>query len=319
MPARLAITGGNGFIGRHVVAAAMERGHAVVGVVRSEQAAHLVRGLGAEPALVPALATAPLEAAFDGARAVVHLAQIGAERGGATYDAVNVAGTEAVAVAARRAGARRLVFLSGLGVGQYGIKPRCTNRYFLSKLAAEVCLFRSGLEVTVLRPSYVLGPGGELVPTLLRELDGGEVEQIDDGSHRMQPISVGDAAQAILAALEHGEPDPRVLDLVGPEPLRYADLVERVAVSVARRRPLPHHRLRSISSEEADRRARAGGYRGMLPDELDCLLCDEVGDPRPLEALLGRPLLPLDEALGEAVDAALGQRSGDRGRPSGSR
>jgi len=60
----------------------------------------------------------------------------------------------------------------------------------------------------------------------------------------------------------------------------------------------------AIPVEEADRRARAGGYMGMLPDELDCLLCDETADPTPLEGLLGRPLRPLDEALAAAVRAA---------------
>jgi hypothetical protein len=53
--------------------------------------------------------------------------------------------------------------------------------------------------------------------------------------------------------------------------------------------------------EEAERRAASGGYRGLLADELDCLLCDEVGDPGPLEALLGRFLTPLDEAVDKAV------------------
>ena len=43
---------------------------------------------------------------------------------------------------------------------------------------------------------------------------------------------------------------------------------------------------------------------GMLPDELDCLLCDETADPAPLESLLGRTLLPLDEALAAAARAA---------------
>ena len=42
----------------------------------------------------------------------------------------------------------------------------------------------------------------------------------------------------------------------------------------------------------------------MLPDELDCLLCDETADPAPLESLLGRKLLPLDEALAAAARAA---------------
>ena len=40
-------------------------------------------------------------------------------------------------------------------------------------------------------------------------------------------------------------------------------------------------RVREVPIEEADRRARAGGFSGMLPDELDCLLCDEVSDSCP--------------------------------------
>jgi hypothetical protein len=42
----------------------------------------------------------------------------------------------------------------------------------------------------------------------------------------------------------------------------------------------------------------------MPADELDCLLCDEVADPAPLQALLRRPLTTVDEALHRAVEAA---------------
>jgi hypothetical protein len=42
----------------------------------------------------------------------------------------------------------------------------------------------------------------------------------------------------------------------------------------------------------------------MGPDELDCLLCDEVGDARPLEALLGGFLTPLDAAIEAALRSA---------------
>ena len=48
----------------------------------------------------------------------------------------------------------------------------------------------------------------------------------------------------------------------------------------------------------------ADAIRRMHEQELDCLLCDEVGDARPLEALLGRPLAPLDEILAAVVRGA---------------
>jgi nucleoside-diphosphate-sugar epimerase len=243
--------------------------------------------------------------ALDGCRAVVHLAQIGAERGGQTYEAVNVGNTERVLEDARHAGVPRVVYFSGLGVARYGMSPRSSNAYFLSKLAAETILFRSGLEGVVFRPSYVVGPGDAFVPAVLQALEGGAVERPGDGSYRVQPIAVADAASCVLVAVERpAGAFPSVFDLVGPEALPYARLVERLAL-VARAQGRPAElRVREIPVEEADRRARAGGYQGMLPDELDCLLCDEVSDPAPLESLLGRPLTPLDEALAAAVRAA---------------
>jgi len=231
----------------------------------------------------------------------VHLAQIGAERGDATYEAVNVGGTRAVAMAARAAGVPRAVLFSGLGVAHYGQWRRCTNPYFLSKMAAEVEMFRSGLSVAVFRPSYIVGPGDVFVPDLARSMAGGDVELPGDGSYRMQPVAVDDAADAILAAAEGATPGPAVYDLVGPEAISCARFLERLAAVLRGAGRPSSYVLRSIPIDEADRQAAAGGYRGMRSDELDCMLCDEVADHRPLEALLGRFLTPLDDALAVAV------------------
>ena len=302
---RIAVTGANGFIGGHVVRHAVAAGYEVSGVVRSQAAAQVVREAGGHPVELVGRDPEALVRALDGCRAVVHLAQIGAERGGQTYEAVNVGMTERVLEDARHAGVPRVVYFSGLGVARYGMSPRSSNAYFLSKLAAETILFRSGLEGVVFRPSYVVGPGDAFVPMVLQALEGGEIERPGDGSYRVQPIAVADAASCVLAAVERpAGAFPSVFDLVGPEALPYARLLERLA-GVARALGRPAElRVREIPVEEADRRARAGGYEGMLPDELDCLLCDEVSDPAPLESLLGRPLTPLDEALVAAVRAA---------------
>jgi len=299
---RIAVTGASGFVGRHVVAHAARAGFHVVGVVRSDGAAQAIRELGGHPMQLVGRDPDALVRAIDGCDAVVHLAQIGAERGGQTYESVNVGFTGRVVEDARRAGVGRFVCFSGLGVASYGRRPRCSNPYFLSKLAAETIVFRSGLDGVVFRPSYVVGPGDAFVPMVLRGLEAGRLERPGDGAYRMQPIAVADAAECVLAAVRRAAGGfPTVFDLVGPEAVTYARLLERLA-AVARDHGRPADlRVREVPVAEAERQARGGGYQGMLSDELDCLLCDEVSDPAPLERLLGRPLAGLDDALGAAV------------------
>jgi NADH dehydrogenase len=301
----IAITGASGFVGRHLVRAASTAGHDVTGLVRSERAAALVREAGGRP---EALADEPaaLARSLDGAGAVVHLAQIGAERDGQTYEAVNVGLTARVLDAAKNAGVTRIVLFSGLGVARYGQSHRVTSRYFLSKLQAEALVLGSALDAAVFRPSYVVGPGDAFVPAVLRAMETGEVERPGDGSYRMQPIAIADATALVLAALARPTGAfPTVFDLVGPEAIAYACLLERLE-AVAR--GLGHSlrlRVREVEIAEAERRAHGPvGYLGLGPDELDCLLCDEVADAAPLEALLGRRLTALDDALAAAVRAA---------------
>jgi nucleoside-diphosphate-sugar epimerase len=302
---RIAITGASGFVGRHLVRAASAAGLDPAGYVRSERAAALVREAGG--AAVPfAEEPAALARSFEGALAVVHLAQIGSERGGQTYEAVNVGLTARVVEAARQAEVKRFVMFSGLGVARYGQSRRVTSRYFLSKLTAETVAFGSGLEVAVFRPSYIVGAGDAFVPSVLRAMQEGAVERPGHGAYRMQPIAVADASAAVLAAVARAPGAfPTVFDLVGPEPVAYAKLLERLEAVARREGRAVRLRVREVPVEEAERLARSdAGYQGMGPDELDCLLCDEVANHSPLETLLARPLVPLDEALAAAVRSA---------------
>jgi NADH dehydrogenase len=304
---RLAVTGASGFVGRQLVSLAYAERWEVHGVVRSADSGGRVKGAGGQAHLVESLKADALVPVFAGAEAVVHLAMIGSEKDGATYNSVNVEGTRHVAEAAQRAGVPRVVMFSGLGVARYGLAPRTTNRYFLSKLQAELELFRAGGEAVALRPSYIVGPGDGLVTNLLQQMRAGAVEIPGDGSYRLQPVAVKDAAAAILAAVaaplsaEPPRPRHRVYDLVGPEPMAYAAFVDAVGEVAGRLKRVGPWERRTVDVAEADARAREGAYQGMPPDELDCLLCDEVSDRRPLEALLGRFLVPAAEAIEQAV------------------
>jgi nucleoside-diphosphate-sugar epimerase len=299
---RLAITGASGFVGRHVVSLATAEGHEVHALVRHESAALELQTSGARVTR-GALDERTMREVVDGADALVHLAHVGHETEGATFESVNVAGTRTAVAAAREAGVGRVVMFSGLGVARYGMAPRCTNAYFQSKLAAEVALFRAGLPATVFRPSYIVGPGDGLLRHLLTAFASGRLVRPGDGSYRMQPIAVRDAAAAVVqaasrtAAFTDGRPPHRVIDLVGPEPVSYDVLIRRVAAAAKAEGRAVDFEIVPVPIEQAQSEARARGRA----DDFDCLVCDEVSDARPLEAFLGRSLLPLDEALAIGV------------------
>lgn len=306
---RVAITGAGGLVGLQVAGQAVAAGHEVVGVVRSAASARRLRQAGARAALVPGLEAEPLAAALAGADAVVHLAQIGREAPGQTFAEVNVAGTRALVEAARRCRVGRMLYFSGLGVARYGMARHCTNPYFLSKLACEAELLACGIETVVFRPSYVLGPGSDFVDELLRALRAGAVPRAGEGAYRLQPIALRDAADLVVAALSRAPgSQPFVFDLVGPEPLSFDAFLDRLAGAAGWGPRGGRWRVQPVPLEEALQAARESGFLGMRADDFDCLLSDETGDARPLEALLGRSLQTLDDALREALPAAPGSQ-----------
>lgn len=290
------MTGASGFVGRQVVSLAVSQRYEVTAVVRNPEAHQRAVAAGARAVTVSSFSEEELGQAFAGCQAVVHLANIGKERGGDTYEDVNVRGTRAAARAARASGVGRFVYFSGLGVAHYGQTRHTTNAYFLSKLRAEALLFEELPDVTVFRPSYLIGPRDGLITQLLADIARGEVEIPGDGRYRMQPLVVRDAAGAVLSALQLRTSKHRVFDLVGALAITYRDLVSLVIAAAGAAVP-----VREVPLEAALLAAQQGGYRGMPPDELACLLCDEVADPRPLQGLLGQFTVGLDEAIRAAV------------------
>jgi len=233
---------------------------------------------------------------LEGCAGLVYTASVWATPGAA--DRTEPSGLLNVLEACRAARVPRFVFLSGLGIAHYGMNVHCTNPYFLAKMAGEVALFRSDRGVTVFRPSYIFGTGDEFVSPLIRRVRRERVIEIPGtGDYRLQPVSVGDTARAILSAIDRApSPSPLVVDLVGPEILSYRALILRIASIMGR-----HLEIRDRPVEEAQAQARATGYFGLRPHDLACLLCDEVSDPGPVETLVGGPLETLDETLARTI------------------
>src|SRR2546430_5247685 len=159
---RVAVTGAAGFIGSHLVRMLRGEGIDVRAVVRPGTKKNLrmaaIQGLGCTLAYADVGDVGALERAFDGCAAVVHLVAIIRERVGATFDLVNRRGAAEVAAAARVSGVKRIVHLSALGAG-----PEAP-RYLQSKWAGEEAIRHSGVPSVIVRPSFVIGPGGGAPP-----------------------------------------------------------------------------------------------------------------------------------------------------------
>lgn len=213
---RIAITGGTGFVGRHL-AARLDPADTVI----------VSRRTGVAIDDVDALAEA-----FAGCDAIAHCAGINREIGDQTFQHVHVDGTKAVIEAARRAGVKRIVLLSFLRA-----RPDCGSGYHESKWAAEELVRQSGIAHTILKSGMIYGPGDHMVDHVTRAVRTFPIfATVGFTEERVRPLPVEDAVDVLIAALE-GRIDEPTVALMGSEELELGAAVRRIA-GVADRRPV---------------------------------------------------------------------------------
>lgn len=187
----LAVTGGTGFVGSHLLRNALASGYDVRALTRGwkppEDEIAWVDGALDRPETLVKLAA--------GADAVVHIAGLINAPDRAGFEAVNVAGTAAVIDAARKAGVRRFVHISSLAAREPDLSD-----YGWSKAKSELLVAASGLDWTIVRPPAVYGPGDRETLELFRMAKRGFFALPPRG--RFSVIHVEDLCALILAVLD---------------------------------------------------------------------------------------------------------------------
>ena len=167
-PGRIVVTGAGGFVGRRTCEALRHEGIGVLAVSRSSGL-----NIGEISGLTdwsPALSRG---ATIVHLAARAHVLEKSSARDVALFREVNTSGTRRLALDAARIGVRRLVFLSSIrvlgkstdGRSPFTIEdlPAPKEPYALSKAEAEQALWEvaseTGLEVCIIRPPLVYGPG----------------------------------------------------------------------------------------------------------------------------------------------------------------
>jgi uncharacterized protein YbjT (DUF2867 family) len=234
---KILVTGGTGVIGEGVIPELLRRGHEVRLLSRhaAEDAKQWNR---VEPFAGDVADAASIRGAATGCDAVLHIAGIVSEDPPAvTFENVNVGGTRNLIEEAKRADARRFVYVSSLGA-DIG-----TSDYHRSKLDAEQLVERSGLSWTIVRPGNVYGPGDEVISTILKMVRAlPAVPVIDGGEQEFQPIWHEDLAKILASAVERHDVAGEIFDAAGPEVTTMNDLLRRFAAITGRspvRIPVP--------------------------------------------------------------------------------
>jgi uncharacterized protein YbjT (DUF2867 family) len=218
------VTGATGFVGRKVVGALLDAGHVVRCLVHSPGAERVLDLDKVDVHYGGVTDPAALGAAFYDVTSVIHLVAVIRERGRATFQGINVQGTENVLKLALAAGVKRFVFLSSIGAQDTAQLP-----FLRSKWLGERAVAQSGLPYTMLRPSLVFGEGDEFTNTLAAIIKAFPlVPVVGDGETQFQPIAVEDVARCVVLSLEKEELAGRTVEIGGPERLTYNELVDAI-------------------------------------------------------------------------------------------
>lgn len=305
-PLTVAVAGGSGFVGGGIAAELFSRGHRVVVLSRRGESARgplpdsieirdadaagdngLVEALAGVDALVIALAfkNSPMESPARGQ----------------TFMQVDAAGTEHLVAAARRAGVRQILYLSGAGAA-----ADARQQWFRAKWRAEQAVRGSGLAWTILRPTWIYGPRDASLNRFVgfaRQFQ--VVPMTNAGGQVLAPLFIDDVARLAADCLTDPAARGQVFEIGGPQTMRLRDVIARALHAAGIRRPIvpgpaPLIRLGAIPLTLLP-------SPPLTPDAVDFINQPATVDVTPLLERMPRRLTPLDEGLATYLGRSGGQ------------
>lgn len=259
---KIAVFGGTGFIGRHIMRELKVAGHELQAMVRpgsedkwpADVVGRQIKGTLVDQKAVIATVT--------GCEAVIYSVGLLKEfpRRGITFQRTHVQGVAAVLAAAQKTGVRRFILISANGVKPWG------TPYQTSKYAGEQLVRSSALSWTIIRPSLVFGPPEgtmDFATMLLRQV----IKPPLPGplfytrkyrtlryAFKFTPVHVQDVAAIITRAIPDSLTFYKTISIGGPEVLSWEVLLRRIAETVGKRKifiPVPadllHLKLRALA------------------------------------------------------------------------
>ena len=211
----IAITGANGFVAKNLRNFLSKNHIKVIAIARKTFQKHHTETVVYSKTLLEK----GLHNKLRNCDALVHLIGIGKQSSKYNFED-NVDLTKNMIKTCKKSGIKKIVYMSGLGVTK-----NSRSDYFISKYKAEQEIINSGLDYTIFRPSYIVGKKDYLSKFILKQIKKGIVIIPGSGKYHLQPIFVEDVAKIILESISEKKFSNKILDLVGPEIIKFEDFV----------------------------------------------------------------------------------------------
>jgi len=222
------VFGGTGFLGRRVVDHLCEHGFfARIASRHVNRSRELFGPDGPQFQSIEADIhdRASIAHAFVGAYGAVNAVSLYVERGGETFHSVHVEAARRLAARAQQDGLERLVHVSGIGAD-----AASPSLYIRKRGEGELAVRAAFPDAVIVRPAVMFGPNDAFLTSLLALFRTLPVfPMFGRGLTRLQPVYVGDVAEAIARALEQIEKDSRTFEFGGPRVYSYEELLRAVA------------------------------------------------------------------------------------------
>jgi uncharacterized protein YbjT (DUF2867 family) len=222
------VFGGTGFIGRRVARNLRASGATVRVASRRPRRAE---GDSLEQIAADAHDERSVADAVAGADVVVNAISLYVEQGRDTFHSVHVEAAARIASAARQAGTKRFVHLSGLGADAGSPSP-----YIRSRGEGEAAVQTAFPGAVIVRPAVMFAPDDAFLTTILRLLRSlPAYPMFGDGRTRLQPAYADDVAAAIAEVVRQSKKPYPIYELAGPRVYSYEELLRTVARSAGLR------------------------------------------------------------------------------------
>lgn len=287
------LTGANGYIGRRLLSALIERGHKVFCAVRDPSRLHIPESLRSRIEIIVCDMTKRetlnhLPATIDAAYYLVHSMAQSADH----FSNLEEISAKNFSDWIRTSNAKQIIYVGGIA------NDPALSLHLTSRMGVESVLSASGVPVTVLRAAIIIGSGSasfEIIRDLVEKLPVMITPKWLRS--RCQPIAIRDVIRYLTSVLGHPSAMGKVFDIGGPDILTYKDMLLRFAKIRGYRRyiitvPVLTPRLSSywLYFVTATSFSLAKALVDSMKNEVVC----EVGD---IAAVDPTPCISYDEAI----------------------